>query len=63
MTTLGKYVLVRELGAGGHAKVMLALDPETNQYYALKVCKKDYNRFKNMEMLYQEKIIMEMQNH
>ncbi len=37
---LGKYTLVKTLGSGANSKVKLAIDKETNRYFAVKVMKK-----------------------
>ena len=36
---VGKYHILKGLGKGSYSKVKLALDPETNKHYALKIHK------------------------
>jgi serine/threonine protein kinase len=39
-TTLGKFTLMRTLGTGANSKVKLAVEPEMNKHYAIKIMKK-----------------------
>ena len=48
---LGKYKVLKNLGVGGTAKVVLGIDPESGEKVALKILNKDYvkEKFDNIQ--------------
>jgi len=60
---LEKYVLVKTLGSGYHAKVKLGLDTKTNQKVALKIFKNTHSLAANLKTLKHEIDIMKNLNH
>lgn len=48
--TLGRYILVQNLGAGFNSKVKLGVNTETNQKVAIKILKDVFNKFISNEI-------------
>lgn len=63
--TCDKYQIVKTLGSGAYSKVRLAVDPETNQYVALKVLEKNNPALNNkmLTLVANEVTMMSKVNH
>eukprot|EP00330_Aristerostoma_sp_ATCC50986_P010545 CAMPEP_0114596026 /NCGR_PEP_ID=MMETSP0125-20121206/17967_1 /TAXON_ID=485358 ORGANISM="Aristerostoma sp., Strain ATCC 50986" /NCGR_SAMPLE_ID=MMETSP0125 /ASSEMBLY_ACC=CAM_ASM_000245 /LENGTH=566 /DNA_ID=CAMNT_0001798487 /DNA_START=68 /DNA_END=1768 /DNA_ORIENTATION=- len=60
--TCGKYVLVKPLGSGYNSKVKLGYDPQTNNYYAVKMIKHSHPSL-NLKTLKKEIEVLQLLKH